>query len=60
MTSPSKTTKTPPSPPPATRKETKPKPANALTTGSANSSSADPDARHRPLDAPLGQVTRHT
>ncbi len=60
MTLPNKTTKTPTSPPSPTRKETKPKAANALPTSSANSSSADPDARHRPLDAPLGQVTRHT
>ncbi len=59
MSSAKKTSQSPAPPPPQERKATKPKVANTLPTGSANSSSADPDARHRALDAPVGQVTRH-
>ena len=37
----------------------RPKEEAILATSSANSGSADPDARHRSLDQPVGEVTRH-
>ncbi len=37
----------------------KPREPDVAATSSADSASADPNTRHRPLDQPVGQVTRH-
>ena len=36
-----------------------PKEPSTVATSSADSASADPDARHRSLDQPVGEVTRN-
>ena len=42
-----------------TDQQKKPIEAPVLPASSANSSSADPDARHRSLDEPVSEMTRH-